>query len=202
MIQTNELILPEGIDFALLEKARKDLKWSIEITAQKANLAEGTTKNILNGTTKNPGAETLRKLCDALNVPVDKVVKSNRMNEIENKGIKLGDESILALKEIYEIQIANMKETSEIHINNIRTHYEQHHQDLVENFEKRLSDKRELIESYKEQIRVLSEDEDKQIKDLKKANLIKNIIIGFFVCGVIALFVLELLHPEHGWLRY
>jgi superoxide dismutase len=95
-----------------------------------------------------------------------------------------------------------MKETSEIHINNIRTHYEQHHQDLVDNFEKRLSDKRELIESYKEQIKVLSEGENKQINDLKKANLIKNIIISIFVCGVIALFVMELLHPEHGWLRY
>lgn len=191
MIQTNELILPEGIDFALLEKARKDLKWSIEITAQKANLAEGTTKNILNGTTKNPGAETLRKLCDALNVPVDKVVKSNRMNEIENKGIQLGDASILALKEIYEQQLLNVKETNEAHIHNIRTHYEQHHEDLKENFERRLADKRELIEAYKEHNKTV----EKECTTYKKA---------FWICVVvfIALLIAEVMNPNLGWFRY
>lgn len=202
MIQNNELNLSEGIDFELLEDARKKLKWSMEKTGQEANMAEGTVKNILTGITRNPGSATLRQLCDTLNVPIEKVVKSNRKAEIENKGIKLGDESILALKEIYEFQIASMKETNEAHINNIRTHYEQHHQDLVDNFEKRLSDKRELNEALKKQIQDLMQNESEQIKDLKKANFIKNIIIGIFVCGVIALFVLELMHPEHGWLRY
>ena len=191
MVQTNELNLQEGINYKVLDDARKDLKWSMSTTGEKSNLPEGTVKNILNGTTKNPGSSTLQQLCDALGVPIEQVTKPNRKTEIENKGIKMDDASILALKEIYELQIANMKETNELHINNIRAHYEQHHQDLIDNFEKRLADKKEINETLKE-----------QIKDLKKANFKRNIIIALFVCGVIALCILELLHPQHGWLRY
>ena len=102
MTQTNDPILQEDIDFGLLEDARKALKWSVERTAKEANLAEGTTKNILTGKTGNPGSANLRQLCDALNVPIEKVVRSNRKTEIENKGIRMDDASILALKEIYE----------------------------------------------------------------------------------------------------
>ena len=96
MIQTKEIILTEGIDIEPLEDARKALKWSIERTAQEAKLAEGTTKNILNGTTKNPGVETLRKICDALNVPIDIVAKSHKMSEIENKGAKADNTGVIA----------------------------------------------------------------------------------------------------------
>lgn len=191
MIQNNELYLQETINYRVLDDARKDLKWSISKTAEESKIPEGTVKNILNGATRNPGSSTLQQLCDALNVPIEQVTKPNKKVEIENRGIKMDDASILALKEIYELQISSMKETNEVHINNIRTHYEQHHQDLVDNFEKRLADKREINENLKE-----------QIKDLKNGNFIRNVIIGIFVCGVIALCILELLHPEHGWLRF
>lgn len=191
MTQTNDPIFQEDIDYVLLDEARKALKWSVERTAKEANVAEGTIKNILTGKTGNPGSTTLRMLCDALNVPIEKVVKSNRKTEIENKGIKLGDESILALKEIYEFQAAAMKETNEIHINNIRTHYEQHHEDLKENFEKRLSDKRELIESYKEHIKTL----EKECRTSK---------IAFWICIVVfvAVLIAEVMNPSLGWFRY
>ena len=191
MTQTNEPILQEDIDFGLLEDARKALKWSMERTAREANLAEGTTKNILTGKTGNPGSANLRQLCDALNVPIEKVVRSIRKTEIENKGIRMDDASILALKEIYEKQLLNVKETNEAHIHNIRTHYEQHHQDLVENFEKRLSDKRELIESYKE-----------HIKALEKECRISKIAIWICVIVFIAVLIAEVMNPSLGWFRF
>jgi len=97
---------------------------------------------------------------------------------------EIKETSVLAMKDIYEFQLASLKETSEAHIQNIRAHYEQHHEDLKENYEKRLHDKRELIDT------------------LKTANATKNVII-FILAGIfIALFILEIMHPEHGWLRY
>lgn len=191
MTQTNDIKLQEGIDYKLLDDARKDRKWSVAQTAEFSDVPESTTKNILNGTTLNPGAESLGKLCRTLGVPIEKVLRQDEMVEIEKQGIKENDASVLALKEIYEMQISTMKETSEAHITNIRSHYEQHHEDLVENFEKRLADKRELNETLKE-----------HIKELKKDNLIKGIIIAILVVIFVGLFILEIMHPEHGWLRY
>lgn len=111
--------------------------------------------------------------------------------QIENQGIKEGDVSVIALKEIYEKQQALFKETSETHINNIRSHYEQHHEDLKENFERRLADKRELIESYKEHIKTLE-------KDVR----ISKIAIWICVAAFIAFLIAELLNPNLGWFRY
>ena len=72
-----------------------------------------------------------------------------------------------------------------------------------------------LIESYEQQIAFMAKtqeeqkghyetrlaDKDAHIKDLKKTNHIKNVIITLFVIGVVVLFTMELLHPQHGWLR-
>ena len=198
MIQTNEIKLQEGINYRLLDDARKDRKWSVAQTAEFADVPEGTTKNILNGSTLNPGAESLGRLCRTLGVPIEKVLRQDERVEIENQGIKDNDASVLALKEIYEMQISTMKQTSEMHIANIRSHYEQHHKDMVDNFakveeqyEKRLSDKRELIESYKEHIKTLEKDS-------------RSHKIAFWICAavLIAILIAEVMNPNLGWLRY
>lgn len=66
-----------------------------------------------------------------------------------------------------------------------------HHEDQKENLERRLADKRELNDSQKE-----------QIKELKRTNFIKNLIIALLATTFVVLFILEIMHPEHGWLRY
>ena len=191
MIQTHEIKLQEGIDYKLLDDARKDRNWSVADTAKYADVPEGTTKNILHGTTLNPGAESLGKLCRTLGVPIEKVLRQEEQKEIENQGIKENDSSVLALKEIYEMQVSTMKQTNEAHIANIRAHYEQHHEDLKENFERRLADKRELIESYKEHIKTLEKDS-------------RSHKIAFWICAVvlIAILIAEVMNPNLGWLRY
>jgi transcriptional regulator with XRE-family HTH domain len=191
MIPTNEIKLQEGIDFKLLDNARKDRKWSVPQTAEFADVPEGTTKNILNGTTLNPGAENLGKLCRTLGVPIEKVLRQDERVEIENQGIKVGDVSVLALKDMYEMQMAAIRETNETHINNIRSHYEQHHEDLKENYERRLADKRELIDSYKE-----------HIKTLEKENKHSKIAFWICVCVFIAVLIAEVMNPNLGWFRY
>lgn len=191
MTLTNEIKLQEGIDYKLLDDARKDRKWSVSQTAEYADVPEGTTKNILNGTTLNPGAENLGKLCRTLGVPIEKVLRIDEQKQIEKQGLKNDDASILALKEIYEMQNSAMKEINEAHIANIRSHYQQHHEDLKENYEKRLSDKRELIESYKEHIDTLT----KECRSSK---------IAFWICIIVFVGVLiaEVMNPSLGWFRY
>lgn len=191
MIQTNEIKLQEGINYRLLDDARKDRNWSVAQTAEYADVPEGTTKNILNGTTLNPGAEGLGKLCRTLGVPIEKVLRQEEQKEIENQGIKENDSSVLALKEIYEMQVSTMKQTNEMHIANIRAHYEQHHEDLKENYEKRLSDKRELLEACKE-----------HISTLKTELLTFKISLCVCVVVFIAVLIAELLNPDLGWFRY
>ena len=184
MIQTNDIKLQEGIDFKLLDDARKDRKWSVQQTAEFADVAEGTAKNILNGTTLNPGAESLGKLCRVLGVPIEKVLRQDEQKEIEKQGIKEDDASVLALKEIYEMQVSTMKQTSEMHIANIRSHYEQHHQDLIDNFAK-------VEEQYEKRLA------EKNVT-IKALAVIMFILISIFI----VLFIMEIMHPEHGWLRY
>ena len=183
MVHIDEQKLQEGINFKLLDDARKDLGWSYERTGKECNTAEGTVKNVLRGTTENPGSTTLKKLCDVLGVPIEKVLAPQK-NEIENNGIKNHDASVIALKEIYELQVASIKETSEMHIANIRAHYEQHHEDLKENYEKRLADKREIIDTIKQELR-----------SYKKFSWICIIVL-------VSLLIAEVMNPNLGWLRF
>lgn len=185
MILNNDIKLQEGIDFKLLDDARKDRKWSVSQTAEYADVPEGTTKNILNGTTLNPGAENLGKLCRTLGVPIEKVLRQEEQKQIEKQGIKNDDASILALKEIYEMQIAFINKSNEEHTKNIREHYERHIADIEKHYEKRLADKREHIDTI--------------LLDKKWFRLAS--VVG--VVALIALFLLiEFVTPGHGWFTF
>lgn len=168
-----------------LTKLKDKTGLTYDAIGKKCNRSESTVKKLCLGDTEDPRVSTVYPVVYALGGSMDEMLNPNKSKD------ELKETSVMALKDSYEYQADLLKDTLGIEINNIRSHYEQHHEDLKENFEKRLTDKRELNDSLKE-----------QIKDLKKANLIKNIIIGFFVCGVITLCVLELVHPEHGWLRF
>ena len=92
--------------------------------------------------------------------------------------------SISSIKEIYELQLIDMSKTHEAHINNIRAHYEQHIEDLKENFEKRLADKSETIK-----------------EKTSHANFFK--ILACVGLGIlVALLIIEVMHPNLGWIRY
>lgn len=150
-----------------------------------SNIPEPTIKNLCTGKTKNPGMETVIPIMNAVGGSFDEM-----LNEGKSKD-EVKENSIIALKDIYEYQLSVIKETNEEHIHNIRTHYEQHHEDLKENYEKRLSDKRELIESYKEQILTVSKE-------------CRNTKIALWICAVVFITVLiaEVMNPNLGWFRY
>ena len=202
MTHVNELNLQKGIDNELLKAAMEDKNLTYDDLEKRINISKDTIKNILTGKTKNPGVENLHPICRELGVSMEKVLRQEEKVAIENQGIKNESAAVLALKEIYETQMSAAKATSEAHIANIRAHYEQHHTDLVDNFEKRLSDKREIIEILKEENAQLNNKLKEQEKATRTGNLIRNIIITAFVIGVIALLILEFIHPEHGWIRW
>ena len=168
-----------------LTQLKKKTGLTYEAIAEKAGRSESTVKNLFFAKVDDPRLDTVSPIVYALGGSIDEMLNPEKSKD------EMKETSVIALKDSYEHQVSLMKEAYETQVNNIRSHYEQHHEDLKENFEKRLSDKRELIESG-----------NKQIKHLLKANHVKNIIIALFVLGVVTLFVMEILHPQHGWLRY
>ena len=189
---TNELNLPEGLNYTILKKAMIDKGYSFGTMEGLTLIAEGTIKNIVNGKVKTTSAQNLNKICRVLDVPLEKVLGTEEVKkQIETQGIKEGDISVIALKEIYEKQQALFKETNEAHIANIRAHYEQHRQDVTENYERRLADKRELIDTKNEHIKTL----EKECKHFK---------IAFWICVIVlvSILILEVMNPQLGWIKF
>lgn len=198
----NNVAFQVGINYHLLNQLRKDKELTFADMEGLTTISESTIKNILLGRTRNPGMESLLPICKTLGIPVEIAYETGDIDEIKKKiekqGIKEENIPVIALKEIYDHQIAAINNNNEIHINNIRSHYEQHHEDLRENFEKRLSDKRELIESYKEHL----DSYKSHIKSLEKDLLISK--IAFWVCCsvLVILLILEVANPNLGWIRF
>ena len=191
MTQFIESKLQEGINYEFLNQLRLEKNLTLEDVEAGTKISKDTIKNVLTGKTKNPGVGTLNPICKFLGVPIERVLMLSPKEAIEYEAIKKNDVSILSLKEIYEFQIAQINENNEKHISEIRTHYEQHFNDLSINYEHRLSDKREIIQLYKE-----------ELDSEKKSNYRKTIAIIIFALILGALFVLELTHPEHGWIKF
>lgn len=176
-------LLNEGLLAQYLTKKKVENHLTVEAIVATSSIPESTVKNLLSGKTKDPQLSTI--------IPVMRAV-SGSFDEMLNytKG-EAKDNSVLALKDIYEYQLSVLKETNEEHIHNIRAHYEQHHEDLKENFEKRLSDKREIIDSCNQHIATL----EKECRSSK---------IAFWICVAvfIAVLIAEVMHPSLGWVRF
>ena len=172
---TAEILQNDGINYMLLNEARIAKHITFERLAIDTKVPEPTVKNILFGKVKHPRQYSLEPLCEYLGVPIELVYGYPEKKMIETKGIKEDDQAILALKEIYELQIKSINETNEIHINNIRAHYEQHRDDATKNYEMRLADKREII--------ALHQAENEALKS--KISLLNKVIVGLVLLIII-----------------
>ena len=85
--------------------------------------------------------------------------------------------SINSIKEIYEQQLLELSKINEMHIANIRAHYEQHRADTKESYERLLKE---------------------------KSNQVKlSIIVACIGLSIlIGLLIIEVLHPDLGWIRF
>ena len=167
-----------------------------EAIAKRSNKSESTVKKLCNGQTEDPRLDTVAPIVYAMGGSIDEMFNPGKSKD------EIKETSVLAMKDIYENQLTAIKESYDEQISNIRSHYEQHHQDLVDNFENRLADKQEIINNLTQEKTKLELQLAKKEKDTKKGNLIRNIIIGILGGSLIALLVLELLHPEHGWITF
>ena len=158
---------------------------SYEAISEMSDRPESTIKNLCMGKTDNPGIDTVAPIIYALGGSLDEMLNPDQSKD------EVKETALISLKESYEYQMTLLKSAYDEQINSIRAHYDQHHSDLKENYEMRLSDKRELIQLY-----------EIQINSHNNANKYKNWIIMGLVGIFILLFILELMHPEHGWLRY
>ncbi len=172
-----------------LTNLKNKTELSFEAIGKLCDKPESTIKNLCNGKTDNPGIDTVAPVIYALGGSLDEMYNPEKTKD------EVKETSVLALKELYEFQNAAMKETCEAHITNIRSHYEQHREDVTTNYEMRLSDKREIIDMQNAHIAKLEETSKSKTKIILALSAI--LFVLFF--GLIAL---EVLHPEHGWIRF
>lgn len=168
-----------------LSQLRLKTGLTYESIAEKSDRSVSTVKKLCNGQTEDPRLDTVAPIVYAMGGSIDEMY-----NPEKNKD-EIKETSLLALKDVYEFQIASMKETNEAHISNIRAHYGQNIEELKENHVK-------IEEHYEKRL----ENKDEQIKKLEKSDFNKTIIIGVLVSIFVILFIMEIMHPEHGWLRY
>ena len=172
-----------------INEKRLELGLTIDAIATEANMAESTVKNLCTAKTKNPGIETVLPVLKVLGISLDEVIYPDKSKK------EVNDMSLLALKDIYEFQNAALKETHELNENNIRTHYERQIEEMTKSNEK-------VEKQYEKRLEAAQEQNDK----LEKANKTKTIIIiviaAIFIISFFGLLTMEIMHPEHGWLRY
>jgi hypothetical protein len=137
----------------------------------------------------NPTLETMIPIMDAIDGSFDEMLYPDKYET------KVSDDAIVAL-------MSAIRETNGEHVHDIREHYGQHNKDIKENCEQRLADKDQMITILTQKNDKLEIQLDQKEKDTKKGNFIRDVIIWILFCCFIALLVMELLHPEHGWLTF
>ena len=165
-----------------VNKKREIKGWSVGDLSAESNVAEGTVKNICLSKADNPGMKTMIPIMDAIDGSFDEMLHPEKYKE------RLDDSSIVAL-------MSAIRETNGEHVHDIRTHYKEHRDDMKENYEKRLSDKREIIDMQNIQIEKLEGTNKSKTKIIFTLSAI--LFLLFF-----GLIVLEVMHPEHGWIRF
>ena len=158
------------------KRIENDLTYSA--IADICKVSESTVKGLCLGKTDNPSMATICPIMDAVGGSFDEMLHPEKSKD------EVKEAAVLALKDVYEFQLASMKETNEEHIKNIREYYEKHISEIKEHYERRLADKREHIDT---------------IMIDKKWFRLASV---FSVVALVVLFLfIEFLSPGHGWLK-
>lgn len=148
-----------------------------EAIAEKSQRSESTVKNLCSGKTEDPRLDTVAPVIYAMGGSIDEMYTGKSKDEIK-------EISINSIKEIYELQLAEMTKVNENHINNIRSHYEQHREDFKKSYDKLLEVKQEIIKEKNNQVslwRILA-------------------CVGYAI--LIVLLILEVTNPNLGWIQF
>lgn len=148
----------------------------LELFCKKHNVSDSTIKNLISGKTANPGILTLAEITYPAHGSLDAIFGK------DNESLK--ESAINAIKDMYEFHSAEREKIEEKHIANTRAHYEQHREDTIKNYERLLVEK------------------DKQINLFKKIAFVCFGIACIGLMILITLLILEVMHPEKGWIKF
>ena len=91
--------------------------FTIKTIADLSGIAEGTVKNIFDGTTGNPGIETISAIVLAMGGSLDAIYTEAKKDDVESN-------AVIAIKESYEQRIEWLTEQYEHRLNEKDKHYE------------------------------------------------------------------------------
>lgn len=157
---------------------------TIEALAKSCDMSDSTVKNVLSGKTEDPRLSTLAPIAKALGVTLDELIYP--------KGEEKPKEPyIIALKDMYEYQLASKTEHYESQIEQITKYYEH----IIEEKDKQIDEKEKHYE------RLLQEAE-KHIETIKldKRWFRIGFVVSVFIFAMLC--IAELLNPNLGWFRY
>lgn len=63
----------------------EERKWTINELSLSAGVPASTVKSIMNGTSKNPGIVTLKKLCDAFEITLEEFFATDEFSSLEQE---------------------------------------------------------------------------------------------------------------------
>lgn len=63
----------------------KERHWKTYFLSTQAGIPSSTVKNIMNGTSKNPGIVTLKKLCDAFEITLEEFFATDEFRSLEQE---------------------------------------------------------------------------------------------------------------------
>ena len=201
-----------GINYERLQQLMKEKNLTPAEMEKRRGIPAQTVKNIVNGTTGNPGIENLAPICEELGIPIEEVLFPHN-KEFEKKIIK-EEPCAVNLKELYEFQVAIINKSHETEINNIREHYEREFRshekemnNMREHYERQLKEQANHYEKY---ISVTEAHYERRLAD--KREHIDTILLDkkWFrlaaVWGVVAVlaifFFIEFATPGHGWFNF
>ena len=160
-----------------LSSLREKTGLTYELIADKSGRSESTVKNLCTGKTEDPRLDTVAPVVFAMGGSLDEMYSGKPKDKVKEISINL-------IKEMYEQQLSEMAKINEAHIRNIRAHYEQHREDFKESQQKQ------------------NELKDQLYNEKCKENRLFKILTGVGFCILILLLILEVMHPNLGWVRF
>ena len=129
------------------------------------------------------------------------VIEATLKNIIGNRISIPRRENLEPLCEVLELDMDEVVKATpgesdgQLNLNAIVRQYEYHIQDITESYEKRLSDKREVIEQLEKHIETI-------VKDKRWFRIGFIVMLSLLVFFLVGFVILEILHPQHGWIQW
>lgn len=154
--------------------------FTYETIANLSGIPEATIKNVFSGKTEDPRFETVSAIVKAMGGSLDAIYDTHHKGSTELN-------TMIILKELYEKHLADVKDHYEHRLSEIKEHY-------IELKESNI----EMKARHEERIAEINE----HIKTIKLDKRWFRIATCVCVITLVGFFVLELLTPGMGWVRY